>query len=71
VGQGDDASLELESELGITRIGGMTALSLFRVGNPDIGGLNLQQGGVKYEWDGQAAYGMIERSSPESQTTIG
>ena len=71
VGEGDDVSLELDSELGTTRIGGLTALSLFRVGNPDIGGLNLQQGGVKYDWDGQTAYGMIERSSPETQTTIG
>jgi hypothetical protein len=71
VGEGDDASLELESELGITRIHGVTAPSTFRVGNPDIGGLNLQQGGVKYTWDGQAAYGMIERSSHESLTSIG
>ena len=71
VGEGDDASLELESELGITRIEGVTALSTFRVGNPDIGGLNLQQGGVCYRWDDQVAYGMIERSSHESLTTIG
>jgi len=71
VGEGDDASLELESELGITCIAGVTALSTFRVGNPDIGGLNLQQGGVHYTWEGQTAYGMIERSSHESLTTIG
>ena len=71
IGEGDDASLELESDLGITRIHGVTALSTFRVGNPDIGGLNLQQGGVRYTWDDQTAYGMIERSSHESLTTIG
>ncbi len=71
VGEGDDVSLELESELGITRIAGVTALSTFRVGNPDIGGLNLQQGGARYTWDGQSAYGMIERSSHESLTAIG
>lgn len=71
VGEGDDASLELESELGITRIEAVTALSTFRVGNPDIGGLNLQQGGARYSWDGQSAYGMLERSSHESLTTIG
>ncbi len=71
VGEGDDASLELESELGITRIGGVTIPSTFRVGNPDIGGLNLQQGGVKYSWDGMTTYGMIERSSPAHLTTIG
>jgi hypothetical protein len=71
VGQGDDVSVELESELGITRIDGVTALSTFRVGNPDIGGLNLQQGGARYSWDGQGSYGMIERSAHESLTTIG
>ncbi len=71
VGEGDDVAVELESELGITRIEGVTALSTFRVGNPDIGGLNLQQGGVRYRWDDQVAYGMIERSSHESLTTIG
>lgn len=67
---GDGVSVELESELGITCIQGVTALSTFRVGNPDIGGLNLHQGGVHYTWDDQAAYGMIERSAHESLTTI-
>ncbi len=71
VGAGDDCSLELESELGITRIAAVSALSTFRVGNPDIGGLNLNQGGAKYSWDDQTAYGMMERSSHESLTTIG
>jgi hypothetical protein len=70
VGEGDDVALELKSELGITRIAGVTALSTFRVGNPDIGGLNLQQGGVRYTWDGQTAYGMIERSSHHSLTRV-
>jgi hypothetical protein len=36
-----------------------------------MGGLNLQQSGVLYDWDGQQAYGMIERSAHESLTTIG
>jgi len=71
VGEGDDVSFELESDLGITRIQGTTALSTFRVGNPDIGNLNLHQGGARYTWDDQVAYGMIERSSHESLTTIG
>jgi len=71
VGEGDEASVELESDLGITRVGGVTAPSTFRVGNPDIGGLNLQQGGVRYTWDGQSTFGMIERSSPAGQTSIG
>ncbi|MDB5968621.1 MAG: hypothetical protein JWQ90_1071 [Hydrocarboniphaga sp.] len=69
--EGDDVSVELQSELGHTRIEGVTALSTFRIGNPDIGGLNLQQGGARYTWDGQTAYGMVERSSHESLTTIG
>lgn len=71
VSHGDDVSVVLESELGITRISGVTALSTFRVGNPDIGGLNLQQSGAAFTWDGQRAYGMVERSSHESLTTIG
>jgi prepilin-type processing-associated H-X9-DG protein len=68
---GDDVSVELESELGRTRIEGTTTLATFRVGNPDIGGLNLQQSGALYRWGGATAYGMIERSSHESLTTIG
>jgi len=71
VDRDDDVSVELESALGLTRIEGSTTLSTFRVGNPDIGGLNLQQGGALYSWGGQRAYGMIERSSHESQTVIG
>ena len=68
---GDDVSVELESELGRTRIAGVTTLSTFRIGNPDIGGLNLQQGGARFTWDGLSTYGMVERSSHESLTTIG
>jgi len=68
---GDDVSVELRSELGSIRIAGVTALSTFRIGNPDIGGLNLQQGGALFTWDGQKAYGMVERSSHESLTSIG
>jgi hypothetical protein len=71
VGEGDDVSLELESALGITRIEALSGLSTFRVGNPDIGGLNLQQGGARYRWGDQQAWGMIERSSPEQLTRIG
>ncbi len=68
--RGDDVSLELESELGVTRIGGVSEPSVIRVGNPDTMGLTLQQGGVRYTWDDQAAYGMIERSSPVEQTEV-
>jgi hypothetical protein len=63
VARGDDVSVELHSELGVTRIEGISELSTFRVGNPDIGGLDLHQGGARYVWDDQKAYGMIERSA--------
>ena len=71
VPSGDEMVLELESDLGRTVIEGTTALNTFRIGNPDIGGLNLQQGGALFRWDGQQAYGMCERSTHESLTTIG
>lgn len=71
VGNGDDVSLELESELGRTRIEGTTTLATFRVGNPDLGGLSLQQSGALYRWGEQTAHGMIERSSHADQTTLG
>ena len=71
VPKGDELLLELESELGRTVIEGTTALNTFRVGNPDIGGLNLQQGGALFRWGDQKAYGMVERSTHESQTVIG
>ncbi len=63
VARGDDVTVELESELGITRIEGSTMLSTFRLSSPDIWGLNLHQGGAEYRWNGQRAVGMIERSS--------
>ncbi|MET0589434.1 MAG: hypothetical protein ABWZ75_13015 [Novosphingobium sp.] len=62
--EGDDVSLELESELGITKIAGVTTLSSFHIGNPGVNGMNNQQGGVRYSWDGMETFGMIERSSP-------
>jgi hypothetical protein len=71
VGEGDDCSVELESELGITKIKGVSAFNTFRVGNPDLMGLDLNQGGALFTWDGQSAYGMMERSSHTSLTTIG
>ncbi|MGO9934885.1 MAG: hypothetical protein ACLPV8_24150 [Steroidobacteraceae bacterium] len=70
VARGDDVSVELESELGVTRIEGVTALCTFRIGNPDMGGLNLQQSGGLFTWEGQSAYGMVERSSHESLTAF-
>ena len=71
VPEGADVSLVLISELGETRIEGATVFSTFRMGNPDMGGLTLQQTGVRYRWDGMDAYGMLERSANESLITIG
>jgi hypothetical protein len=68
--EGDDVAVEMVCAAGTFRIAGRTLLSTFRVGNPDIGGLDLQQGSAWYEWDGQRAIGMIERSSHESLTEI-
>jgi hypothetical protein len=62
--QGDDVSIELESKLGTTRIDGVSTLATFHMGNPGVNGMNNNQGGARYTWDGQTAYGMIERSSP-------
>lgn len=71
VDKGDDVSFELESELGVTRIAGTSALSTFQLGRDHLRGLRLHQGGARYSWDGQTAYGMIERSAYPEQTTAG
>ncbi len=62
-----DVSLEIETELGTTRIAGETMLSTMRVARTDLFGLSLQQTGARYSWDGQTAYGMLERSSVTKQ----
>lgn len=61
---GQDVSLELESELGTTVIRGTNTLNTFKLYDEgELAGFALNQGGAKYEWDGQSAYGMIERST--------
>lgn len=62
---GEDVSLELESELGRTRI---SATSGFSTYNPDMTGFTLQQAGAHYTWDDQKAWGMLERSMPRDLT---
>jgi hypothetical protein len=70
IGSGsDDVSLELESDLGVTRISAMTALTTIRPEQP-MPSYYLHQGGARYTWDGLSAYGMIERSGPASQMTF-
>jgi hypothetical protein len=62
--EGQDTSLELQSELGTTRIDAVSCLSTFKImSEGEMAGFALQQGGSKYSWDGQTAYGMIERST--------
>ena len=62
--RGDDVSLVLESRLGTTRIEGETVLSTFELGHPEMPRFPmLFQGGVRYRWDGEETYGMLERSS--------
>jgi hypothetical protein len=68
--RGDDVSVELETELGITRIGGTTELCTFHLANAGMNGFNNQQSGVRYTLDGMTAFGMIERSSPAEACTI-
>ena len=67
----DDVSVVLESALGRTRIEGLSRLTHFRLGDSRMAGLDLQQGGALYTWDGQQAFGMIERSSPYSSVDYG
>jgi hypothetical protein len=61
----------LQSELGTTRIGGVSELNAFKHGLAEMPGFTLNQGGAKYTWDGQTAYGMVERSSWDSQIAKG
>ena len=60
---GEDVSLVLESELGTARIGGVGGFNTFKHGIAEMPGFILNQGGAHYTWDGQSAYGMVERSS--------
>jgi hypothetical protein len=70
VPRGDDVSVELITELGVTKIDGSTELSTFHLGNQGVNGFNNQQSGVRYRLDGMTALGMIERSSPADLCTI-
>jgi hypothetical protein len=65
---GEDVSLVLRTADGDTRIAGELAFSTFVAGgqNPEFVPV-LQQAGVRYSWDGQETYGMMERSIPVDQ----
>lgn len=62
----EDVSLVLDSELGRVEIGGETVTTVFNLGDPTSSNAlaALVQGGVRYTWDGEEAYGAIERSAP-------
>jgi hypothetical protein len=62
--EGDDVSFELESDLGTTRIESTTQVCHYHRAHPGVNNLDLQQGSVRLNWDGQISYGMIERSAP-------
>jgi hypothetical protein len=67
---GEDVSVVLETAGGTTRIQGTSVLSNFSVmggigANPDFP--VLQQGIVRYTWDGETANGMMERSTRGGQ----
>lgn len=68
---GEDVSLVLETERGEVRIEGTTALPTLDVFDrprmPDFP--VLFQGGVRYVWDGEETYGMLERSTRRDKIT--
>jgi len=73
---GEDVSLVLETADGVIEIGGETVFSTHDIHHDDdmysMHAMKqempsfpaLQQAGVRYTWDGQQAYGMLERSNP-------
>ncbi len=78
---GADVSLELETNRGAVRIEGETVVSAFDIHHDDQTLATqqlkqempsfpaLHQGGVRYRWDGEETFGMIERSSPLDRIT--
>jgi hypothetical protein len=76
---GEDVGLVLQTADGIVRIAGETVLSTHDITDPaDIPAEQLakmanwsfpalQQAGVRYTWDGECTYGMLERSIPKDQ----
>lgn len=76
---GEDVSVLLETAEGRVRIEGETVLSTHDITDPrdvpeEMAALlanwtfpALQQAGVRYTWDGEQTYGMLERSIPRDQ----
>jgi hypothetical protein len=75
----EDVSLVLETPRGKVRIAGETILSTYDIHHDDKTFSHqslkqempvfpaLQQAGVRYRWDGEETFGMLERSSPLDQ----
>jgi len=73
---GQDVSLVLETSRGPVRIEGETVVSTFDIHHDDQTFATqalmkemadfpaLQQAGVRYRWDGEETFGMLERSNP-------
>jgi hypothetical protein len=73
---GQDVSLVLETSRGTARIEGETVVSTFDIHHDDKTFATealkqempnfpaLQQAGVRYRWDGEETFGMLERSNP-------
>jgi hypothetical protein len=80
---GQDVSLELATERGAVRIEGETVLSTFDIHHDDEAFATqalkqempdfpaLQQAGVRYRWDGEETFGMLERSYPLDKISRG
>jgi hypothetical protein len=79
---GQDVSLVLATDDGTVRIEGETVLSTFDIQHNDptraIEAMAkeipdfppLQQAGVRYRWDGEETYGMLERSYPRAKMDV-
>jgi hypothetical protein len=73
---GQDVSLVLETSRGAVRVEGTTVVSSFDIRHDDKTSATqalkkeipdfpaLQQAGVRYRWDGEETFGMLERSYP-------
>ncbi len=65
---GEDVSLTLRTDDGDVRIEGETILSSCMAGGTHAQFTPaLQQAGVRYRWDGEESFGMMERSIPADQ----
>jgi hypothetical protein len=77
--KGEDVSFRLQTADGVVSIGGETVFSTHDIHHDDdMASMKammaempdfpaLQQAGVRYSWDGETTFGMLERSSPMSE----